>query len=88
MPSPALTKERRTAKLFTARRGRYLLAVSVQRPTIVLLYRRRADSFFAAARDLQQLVGPADVPGGGRNQGVDSCVIASSFVHRTPLLNA
>lgn len=35
--------------------------MSVQKPTIVLLYRRRADSFFGAARDLDVLA--ADIHG-------------------------
>lgn len=35
--------------------------MSVQKPTIVLIYRRRADSFFGAARDLDALA--ADVHG-------------------------
>jgi hypothetical protein len=34
--------------------------VSVQKPAIVLVYRRRADSFFGAARDLEQLEAIAD----------------------------
>lgn len=34
--------------------------MSVQKPTTVLLYRRRADSFYGAARDLERLEDVAD----------------------------
>jgi hypothetical protein len=39
----------------------YPIRVSVKKPTVVLVYRRRADSFFGAARDLDVLA--ADVHG-------------------------